>query len=1120
MSRLNRVLVAVVALGTAAGGAARAEKFAYHADAHPSVELSARSKPRAASGNAAPTAPAIDADTLLDAEALVDNIRDEEAATLSQLIASSDDSDSDRPEYYFRLAELRARQYRTAHMVAIRAQMGKGDKSAAAPAKDETAALDAALHSYAALTNNAAYRSYAKMDVALFYFAYTLNLANRGADARAVFDRLLREHPGSRFAPDAHLAFADYYFRSNQLEDAETRYRKVVAIPTASQRWYAQYMLGWIALERRDAQTALEAFFAVAQALAGNAKQDVLRRAALHDFVRAYAEIGKVDQAPHAFARVDAAAAPAMLEQLADLYIDEGKADRAIAVLRGLMKARPRDPAVCRWQHDVAREMLVAGSRGDQVHEIAQLVALSGVLAKANTLAAADLAECRDSAAEMAGQYARAFHQEAAKTRNVELAGAADALYASYLAGFPAAADVGETAYYRAELAWLRGEMEKEPRRATQAWEDAAAAFTAALDTGKLDARLTKEAADAAMQAWMRALAVDPRVATTPQPVADDDARYKTIPKPQPLPAAEQHLLAAYERYLAAVTDPRDDERVDVIFLRAQLLYRHDHLADAIAGFEDVLAHHRDNEAAESAAQLALDTYNLLHRYDDMFALVARLEADKPFLAGKDRLVGVLTKLQRQGRQKQADLLAETARKGHDNAAWVAAGDAYLAIYNDDPLASEAATALDLAARSYETGKSLGLALSLYEQLRRLFPNTALAERALARLGDIYADVAFYRQAAEKLEAYAQKYAGEGDAYTALSNAVAYRKGIGDDAQAIADTERFVQLFGASHPGDAANAAWSLVAIYDKLGDADRLGRALRDYLAHHADHGGADRVVAAWQQLGDVEWKASCPVGLVDGTCAKRVPARPHARHASCSEVDAPTIAVVPRDPTRVARAMAAYAHAVEAFDQRHGKTGGDERGALYYYASAKLGLAEKDFEVYLASAIPVGLDFAPRDPALAKRSRARFEAWYASKGALGGSVRARYEAVIELHDGATAIAAAARLGQLPQSFAEQLLRADVPHELRDSPYADDVVPVYCDALAERAEPLIQSAEHSYEVCLQQSQRLSWFGPSSQMCERELGELDPSHYPTALELRRTPDEVGMIKDVEPAAVL
>jgi len=90
-------------------------------------------------------------------------------------------------------------------------------------------------------------------------------------------------------------------------------------------------------------------------------------------------------------------------------------------VLRGLMKARPRDGSVCRWQHDVAREMLVAGSRADQVHEITQLVALSSALAKAKTLPAAAIADCRDDAATMAGEYARVFHQEANKTRNVEV---------------------------------------------------------------------------------------------------------------------------------------------------------------------------------------------------------------------------------------------------------------------------------------------------------------------------------------------------------------------------------------------------------------------------------------------------------------------------------------------------------------------------------------------------------------------------------------------------------------------------------------------------------------------------------------------------------------------------
>jgi hypothetical protein len=47
----------------------------------------------------------------------------------------------------------------------------------------------------------------------------------------------------------------------------------------------------------------------------------------------------------------------------------------------------------------------------------------------------------------------------------------------------------------------------------------------------------------------------------------------------------------------------------------------------------------------------------------------------------------------------------------------------------------------------------------------------------------------------------------------------------------------------------------------------------------------------------------------------------------------------------------------------------------------------------------------------------------------------------------------------------------------------------------------------------------MGWFSDWSRLCERELGQIRPEEYPTASELRATPDAVARITTVE-AAVL
>src|SRR5690606_399051 len=119
-----------------------------------------------------------------------------------------------------------------------------------------------------------------------------------------------------------------------------------------------------------------------------------------------------------------------------------------------------------------------------------------------------------------------------------------------------------------------------------------------------------------------------------------------------------------------------------------------------------------------------------------------------------------------------------------------------------------------------------------------------LSAKALARIGKAYGDIAFYDQSAAKLEEYAKKYAGEKDAYDAMSDAVFYRKGIGDDAKAIENTKYFIKTFGKKKPAEAANAHFSLTSVYEKQGDKDVVVKHLRDYIRTYGTKGGADRLV------------------------------------------------------------------------------------------------------------------------------------------------------------------------------------------------------------------------------------------------------------------------------------
>ena len=314
--------------------------------------------------------PELTADAVLSIEGLVSNIRNEQEQILAQLIDQTPDTEvEEKSDYYFRLGELYAKQQRLFRLKAAelsiqvdkaKTPQAKAQAQAQANKAAETAKqyLLKAVKTYKGLTDNDAFRNYPKMDMALFYYGYTLQGGKYMKEARAVYDKLLKNYPNSKYVPEAHLAFADYYFEQGQLADAEARYKMVLKFPKSSAYWYAMYKMGWIHLNLQRFQEALETFFQVANATKNDKKQEVLNRAAKKDFVRAYAEIGKADQAFNAFKRVDANYAMDMLQILADLYLEQGKSDKAIYTYRDLMKRAPTNKNVCLWQYNVAHAML------------------------------------------------------------------------------------------------------------------------------------------------------------------------------------------------------------------------------------------------------------------------------------------------------------------------------------------------------------------------------------------------------------------------------------------------------------------------------------------------------------------------------------------------------------------------------------------------------------------------------------------------------------------------------------------------------------------------------------------------------------------------------------------
>jgi tetratricopeptide (TPR) repeat protein len=497
-----------------------------------------------------------------------------------------------------------------------------------------------------------------------------------------------------------------------------------------------------------------------------------------------------------------------------------------------------------------------------------------------------------------------------------------------------------DPALVAAEKAWTAAAAETDRAKVVAAWEAAAAAFVRVVDAGVVTKAEQKDAAYAAVLAWKNALNVDPRIAA---PAKDTD--YDKVPTPQPLDARDQGLIHALDAYLTF--SPTPDEAAEVKFLRANLLRRRDHLDKAMAGFLDILAYHRDHEVAEYAANLLLDSYNRLQRYDDMTALVAKLRVDKAFLANKPDLAETVNRIHLVAMRRGGEGLERKARTTRDRVFYDQCGEAYLAVLAEPNVpANEVRELLYNAGVCFQEAGSIDRALATHQKLIKDHPTSSLAGRAMARVGKFAGQVGRYREAVDAIEQYVQRYPGEKDAADAASDGVLYAVVTGDLVRAARIADLAIARFGTKQPRIVIEA--TLVVLEAQLAAGKRKEALARARSA--ANKGSLQRMGDPVTALraGRAFASAACPVEPT-GDRGPIARARPRAI--------ADELCPKSRDRALVAAARVQLALAGNRAVAHHGSSAGTAPLADH---ATRLEL-DLDLELVLATRTPAASAFEP---------------------------------------------------------------------------------------------------------------------------------------------------------------
>jgi tetratricopeptide (TPR) repeat protein len=448
-------------------------------------------------------------------QARIQNISDRQIRYLQRLIQMAAPDDPQVPDYVFRLGDLLSEKHRFLNALVrghdepiFRAEQARDTARAAEERRQQEReqlqaddVLRKAVQHFVAV---ARYPRYPRMDEVLYRLGYLLDLAGRPDRAREVYHRLLKEHPQSRFVPDAFLSFADDFFAKGDMAQAFAFYSKVTRFPQSSVYGFALYKKAWSQANLGDHKAALGTFVELlAQCQAGKigqAQRGPLEKETRRDLVRVYARTpnSDPDRAWEFFRRVGGPEASRMLQSLAEIYWEEGMASSSSRVYRKVMTLEPQSPSLCAWQDKVLRNTLSAGSEPDQIQEIQRLGTTYRYLQQLGSIKPDVIAECRARYHDASRELAFVLHKQAQRVKQLPTYQLAAAAYREFLGGFESEPASTEVAFYYAECLWQIATLSQSNQ---VLWREAAEQYTRVIH---LDPRspFVKEAAYAAVLAW------------------------------------------------------------------------------------------------------------------------------------------------------------------------------------------------------------------------------------------------------------------------------------------------------------------------------------------------------------------------------------------------------------------------------------------------------------------------------------------------------------------------------------------------------------------------------------------------------------------------------------------
>ena len=753
---------------------------------------------------------------LLEAEAERDAKRSEAIQLLRGFLAGKPEGDT-RAEGLFKLAELLWEDARRVYLEKVddfeRAVEACKQKKCKQQPVEPRVDLRESEKLYRTLL--AEHPDFRRRDLVLYLVGFASKEDGREAEALAMFQQVIQEHPKSPLYGDAWMMIGEHHFAAEQWEDARAAYANILSRPEAATYDLALFKTAWADWKLGDIDSAarrlkdLLGLAAEAEA-SGNAAQR-RRRANLRDEALEYLVIiFTEDRSITAKEVYDFLASIGgdrysrdVLIKVAEAYFGQAEYERSADTYRFLIGLDPEAIGAATWQRKILENWVAALDGAQARAEMKVLVETYGpgspwarhqkgqdeALAKSLT---ASEQLVRTTATNMHAEAQQA--EERTKKPDVRLYTAAADAYGIYLQGFGDLAQAAELRYYRADILYFKlGKLEEAG--------DEYLAVGKSTPVGKWHKPALRQAMD-----------------------AFEKARPKDTAGKRQLHAVDKKFGEAMDLYATLFKD--DPELVGLIFKNGQLFYDYGEYDEAIKRFGLIVTQYPDHPDARPAGDRILKALVQAKDYENVETWARRLKKAKAFAAKEEQ--ARLDRLIVESIRKSGDAYSEAGK-------YEQAAGFYLRVPKEFPKHAEAPQAMMNAGVMYEKAKKPEQAAELYLELADRYGGSKLAERAAFSAGALYERVAYFDRAAEAYELYVAKFGKGKDAAEALYNAGVLRQALGQHDQAIAHYTAYAKRYRDRK--DAAEVAFRIGAVYEEQGDDGRADQAFRSFARQHRGH-------------------------------------------------------------------------------------------------------------------------------------------------------------------------------------------------------------------------------------------------------------------------------------------